>query len=158
MALEDGRREEAKQQIQQTSAYFQQHKDLTSEVIARTSLAEIAIDETNTGEATRAIESIRLSIRDSQLSISRFIFTVANARVQAATGKLAEGRKTLNGVIAETSKQGYLQYQLEARLALCQLDAKTDPAAARLHGQALAKDASAKGFALIARKALVIGG
>jgi DNA-binding winged helix-turn-helix (wHTH) protein/tetratricopeptide (TPR) repeat protein len=157
LAREEGRREEAKQEIHRTFGYLHQQRDPTSEVTARTLLAEIALDEANTLEATRAIEGARRLLRDSQLSIPRFIFTIAAARVQAATGKRAEARRVLRGAIAEMTKRGYVQYELEARLALCELDAKTDPAAGRAHGQVLAKDARAKGFILIARKALALG-
>ena len=50
-----------------------------------------------------------------------------------------------------------MRYQLEARLALCEVEAKTNPASARADASALEKDATSKGFGLIARKALAAG-
>jgi hypothetical protein len=50
-----------------------------------------------------------------------------------------------------------VRYELEARLALCEIEAKTDPATARAHAKTLEEEARSKGFGLIARKALALG-
>jgi hypothetical protein len=73
-----------------------------------------------------------------------------------ATGKPIEARNSLRAVLADASKHNYVHYELEARLALCELEAKSNPAAARIHSKALQRDASAKGFGLVARKALAL--
>ena len=70
------------------------------------------------------------------------MFGIANARVQAAIGRLAEARESLKAVIAETTKHSNLRYQLEARLALCEIEAKTDPASARAHAKTLEQEAT----------------
>jgi len=69
----------------------------------------------------------------------------------------AAGPRVSREVIAETIKHGVVRYELEARLALCEIEAKTDPATARAHAKTLEEEARSKGFGLIARKALALG-
>ena len=85
--------------------------------------------------ATRAINAARALLGQSQGWEGRCWFGIANARVQAAVGKLAEARESLNAVIAETRKHSNLRYQLEARLALYEIEAKTDRTSARAHAE-----------------------
>ncbi len=65
-----------------------------------------------------------------------------------------ETAKNLQITLAESTKLGFVPYQFEARLALGEMEmrfGKTPAGRARL--RALEKDATAKGFFLIARKA-----
>jgi hypothetical protein len=54
------------------------------------------------------------------------------------------------------TRHSNMRYQLEARLAFCEIEARSDPAAARADGQALEGEARSRGFGLIARKALAM--
>jgi hypothetical protein len=69
-------------------------------------------------------------------------------------GKTAEATRHLENLHVEISSHGYANYELEARLRLGELDLQSGTVSA---GQArleqLQKDARAKGFLLIARKA-----
>ena len=78
------------------------------------------------------------------------------ASLLAATGKLAEAAASLKALIVQSGEHHYIQYQLQARLALCEVEAKTDPAQARVHAKALENDAASMGFGLIARKARAV--
>jgi hypothetical protein len=65
-----------------------------------------------------------------------------------------DARKELEEVLAEATQLGLSQYQFEARLALGQIEMKPRKMIeGRAHLAALEKDATAKGFLLIARKA-----
>ena len=76
------------------------------------------------------------------------------SRVKAALGKNAPAATELESVFAGASKHKYLGYQLEARLALGEIETESGKiAAGHAHLTALQKDAAAKGFLLIARKA-----
>jgi len=56
--------------------------------------------------------------------------------------------------IAEAMKSGFADYQLEARLALGEIEMQSgNPSAGRSRLDALEKDARVRGFLLIARKA-----
>ncbi len=89
----------------------------------------------------------------------RLKLAIVAASVRGASGKSAEqaaATETLEATLAEAAKHGYIGYQFEARLALGQIEMKSGHrAAGRTHLGALEKDAQAKGFGLIARKAAV---
>jgi len=80
---------------------------------------------------------------------------IAEARVTAATGKPDDAAKDLKSVIADMTRLGLVNLQLEARLALGEIEIKSAKTAAT--GQetlsALEKDATAAGFLFIARRA-----
>jgi eukaryotic-like serine/threonine-protein kinase len=157
VADDENHREEAKQKISEILSSLHDHKDPIDEGGAQSLRATIALEEGDTAAATRAINAARSLLGQSQGWEERCWFGIANARVQAAIGKLAEARESLKAVIAETRKHSNLRYQLEARLALCEIEAKTDPGSARAHAKTLEQEARSKGFGLIARKALAVG-
>ena len=156
VADDENHREEAKQQIREILSSLHDHKDPVNEGGAQSLLATIALEEGDIAAATRAISAARTVLGQSQGWEERCWFGIANARVQAAVGKVAEAQESLKAVIAETRKRSNLRYQLEARLALCEIEARTDPASARAHAKTLEQDARSKGFGLIARKALAM--
>lgn len=81
-------------------------------------------------------------------------FAIETARLRAALGKIAEAKSSLETALAEAAKYGLGGDQLEARLGLGEIEMKSgQTAVGRARLKALAKDARAKGFLLIARKA-----
>ena len=77
-----------------------------------------------------------------------------SSRIRAALGKPAEARTALEATLAEAKENGFVRYQLEARLALGEIELKSaNPTVGRTGLTALEKDADAKGFYLIARRA-----
>lgn len=156
VAQEEGHLGEARQHIQESLTYLHQHKDPDNEIIAEILLARVALAEGKTPEAVQAMDLARALFGQRRDWEGSVILGITNSRVQAATGKLIDARQSLKTVIAETTKRSNVRYQLEARLALCELEAKTDPASAHTHAKALEKEARSKGFGLIARKALAM--
>jgi hypothetical protein len=60
-------------------------------------------------------------------------------------------------MLAEATKRGFVGYQLEARLALGELEMKSrQTAAGRAHLTALEKEARTRGFLAVSRKAGVL--
>jgi ATP/maltotriose-dependent transcriptional regulator MalT len=131
-------------------------KSSFSELSAQSLLASIALQEGDTAVAGRILETARGSLRPHQGLEDRYIFEIVNARFHMATGKPTEARDSLRAVLADAKKHNYVHYELEARLWLCELEAKADAAAARIHSKELQRDASARRFGLIARKALAL--
>jgi DNA-binding winged helix-turn-helix (wHTH) protein/tetratricopeptide (TPR) repeat protein len=157
VAEEEGRWAEARQLVSSALEYLHAHADPNQEISADSLLAEIALKEGQTADAKTAIEAARKLIRPGQWLEEHYVFEITDARVQAATGKLSQARESLKAVVADTRRHSFVHYELEARLALCQVEAKGDPDAARIHCKALEKAAKAKGFEMIARKALSLG-
>jgi eukaryotic-like serine/threonine-protein kinase len=156
VANEENQREEATRQINEILSSLHEHKDPTNEIGADSLLARIELEEGDIAAATRAIAAARSLLRQSQGWEERFLYEIANARVEAAVGRLDEARQSLKTVIAETTKHSNVRYELEARLALCEVEAKTDPVAAHADAKTLEQEAKSKGFGLIARKALAM--
>jgi hypothetical protein len=78
---------------------------------------------------------------------------IAAARVRAAFGENVQAAKSLEALIAE-AKFRLTSAEFEARLALGEIEMKSSKTAAeRARLAALEKEATAKGFLLVARKA-----
>jgi eukaryotic-like serine/threonine-protein kinase len=157
ISAEQGHAGEARQHVQDGLTYFRSHKDPDDEITAEILLARIALAEGKTADAVQAMSAARALFRQTPDWEGHVIFGITNGRVLAASGKLSEARESLKSVITETSKHGVVRYQLEARLALCEVEAKSDPASARASAKTLEQEARSKGFGLIARKALAVG-
>jgi hypothetical protein len=68
------------------------------------------------------------------------------------------GAATSTAALAKARRYGFANYELEARLALGQIELESgNPAAAHRELEALAADARARGFNLIAHKTVLIG-
>jgi hypothetical protein len=96
---------------------------------------------------------MELAIKSQDRTVS-FSVRIAFARVRAALGKPAEARTILKTTLAEAMKCGFVNYQMDAGLALGEIEmkfGKTSTGHARL--AILEKEATAKGFLRIARKA-----
>src|SRR5262249_46142730 len=140
-------------------SFLRDHKEPGNEVGAESLLARLDLAQGNTAEATHAMDAAQVVLHQApEDREASYIFGIAQARVQSATGKLAQARESLKTVLAETGKHNFIRYQLEARLAMCEVEAKTNPALARIHAKALEADAHSRGFGLIARKALAVAG
>ncbi len=82
------------------------------------------------------------------------MITIAKARIDAASGKIQEAMNGLTSVEKEAHAAGLVAIEFEARLALGEVEGKAgQPARARATLNALAQEAKAKGFNLIAAKA-----
>lgn len=90
----------------------------------------------------------------TEIRTPRFDAVFASAEIQAAAGKPNQALQQLRDLVAETHKSGFAGFEFQARLALARVQMKVgQTAAARAHLQSLAKDAAAKGYDLIARRA-----
>jgi serine/threonine protein kinase/tetratricopeptide (TPR) repeat protein/TolB-like protein len=83
----------------------------------------------------------------------RFEAVLADASVKAKTGQVAEARKELESTLAETRKYGYLSYELQTRLALCEVELAAGDATAHARLSALETEAKAHGLLLVANQA-----
>jgi hypothetical protein len=85
---------------------------------------------------------------------TRLDVDLAAARVLAATGKLAESERKLHAAIADAREAHLVDRELELRLTLAEVELHSGKAAAgRARLATVRKDAGAKGFGLLERKA-----
>src|SRR5204863_3081801 len=82
------------------------------------------------------------------------VVTIADAQIRSAAGSPSEAIKSLHDVLKQAAKGGLLPLQFEARRVLGEAEAKAGNSDAALtQFLSLGRDAKAKGFLLIARKA-----
>jgi hypothetical protein len=82
------------------------------------------------------------------------VFEVDDAYVRAAARGFSGAERLAKSALAEANKLGFAQTQMEASLALGEIQIKgQNPVAGRVVLLQLAKDAHARGFSLIAKKA-----
>src|SRR5262249_8116083 len=117
-------------------------------------LALALLAEGNSVEAQSVAERALALSRQSPDIMARFEATLAAQIVHARSGKLEAAAKALDDIRAESARDGFVEYEFEARLGLAELDLQSGRTAmGRARLQQLADDARKKGFILIARKA-----
>ena len=124
------------------------------EALARAMLAELLAAQGKLSEAQQQISPAAALARKTQRLAVRLDVQIAAARVRMAPGHpgdLHNATTALNGVLAEAKKIGLADPQLQARLILGIIEKKSGKGVAQL--EELEKDATARGFGLIARKA-----
>jgi len=120
-------------------------------------LARVLAAEGKTADAQTAIEKATALTQKGSDTSARLRISIESATLRANSGvsaDISKAQKSIQSALAEATKEDLTGIQLEARLAQGELEWKSaDRAAARVHLAALQKDASSKGFQLIARHA-----
>jgi len=125
-----------------------------AEALARVVLARSLLAQDLPGKAQETISRATALAGLSQAHTVRFSVGIISSRIRATLGRPAEARTALEATLAEAKENGFVRYQLEARLALGEIELKAaNPTVGRAGLTALEKDAAAKGFHLIARRA-----
>jgi hypothetical protein len=110
------------------------------------------------GEANERLRGLAAASQDRGVRIAAAIVA---ARVLAASGEsraTSAALEALRATLAEAVRVGYVDYELEARLAAGEIEMASGRAAAgRARLAALAKDATARSFGLVARRAAAAG-
>jgi DNA-binding winged helix-turn-helix (wHTH) protein/tetratricopeptide (TPR) repeat protein len=154
LSLEEGQSTDAENSASES---VRQLKDAHAPELSASAYSVLALAQVANGKPADAQSSARFAASLAAKTSNRttqFDAAIAGARVGAALGRFAEARKELAPVLSQASKFGYALYLFEARLTQGQIALKSGPvttAIAQL--TALEKDARAKGFLLIARKA-----
>jgi tetratricopeptide (TPR) repeat protein len=152
LAVEENRPADAESLSNQALAEFRAEKDIDDEIMAFVTLARALL---STGRVSAAHKEIgQASLLTTQAVASRWEIALAAGRTESALGGSIAAKAKLEAMLNEATKASFVPYQFEARLALGEIEIKSGQASdghARL--AALEKDAIAKGFLLIARKA-----
>jgi serine/threonine protein kinase/tetratricopeptide (TPR) repeat protein len=164
LSIEEGHASRAEELVKRVLAKLLASPDLSpwydrwdvwdTQVEAETRLAVTLIAIGKVVEARNEIDGITGVMAKSMSRRRRLDYEVAAARILAASGHPTEAKKKLEATLSEAAKYGFVGSQLEARLALGEIDMRSGGLAAggaRL--AALEKDAQAKGFLLIAHRA-----
>jgi tetratricopeptide (TPR) repeat protein len=158
VALEEGRFTEAEGLARQAIAAYRDLEEPDNIAVASATLARALLAQARLAAARDAVDSAVKSARGTQNQFVRVAVATAGARVHAASrnaARIAASAGSLEQIVADTSKTGSIESQLEARLALGELEiARGNRSAGLARIAEVQGDASARGLGLIARRAL----
>ena len=144
---------EAAHQAQEAATEFVKEKDTDAACEANAILSSALLAQGKVTEAQAAVTRAAELCRQGSDRTSRYEEGYAMAAIQGQSGHFDQAFKILDNVRSEAGHYGFLEYELEARLRLGELELKSGK---RVAGHArltqLASDAQSRGYALIARQ------
>ncbi len=153
VALADKRYSDGERLAQEGASGYAKVNSAVNEGWARAILARNLLAEGKVPEAeASAAKAVQLATQGVALT-PRYEAVLADSRVKARSGKVAEARRELETSIASARKFGYRLYEYQLRLALGEIELSARVPSARPQLQAVAKDANAHGALLVARQA-----
>jgi len=154
LSIEEGHAVEEEGIVRELREEFRKQKLVDSEIFATCELARAYLARGKVADAAREMESIRAPAAKTTDHTSRIEFEIADARVAAASSHAADARKNLQVLLADPRSRSFTGYDLETRLAVCEVEKKSETSAASpACFLAVENDATAKGYLWIARKA-----
>jgi eukaryotic-like serine/threonine-protein kinase len=152
VALEEGRDDEAEALLRRTLSMVPD--DAPAAALSHVLLARMFRKRNQLAQAGQEIAPARALAGGSELGAVKSYVALEGARVDAAQGRLAVALRAVEQVRSASVRSGATFYELEARLALVEIErASGQLAAARTHAISLRKDAVAKGFVRISSRA-----
>jgi tetratricopeptide (TPR) repeat protein/DNA-binding winged helix-turn-helix (wHTH) protein len=156
--IEEGRIEEAGSLIRAALIEFEKEKSDPDSSTAYTLLSRTLLIQGEVDEARKAAQhgaDLSLTSSDPALKLPA---QIQQARVDMASSKdenanSASAFRRLNSVIATAKRLGYYNVESEARLALGQLELKTNSSLGRKQLKALTAETRQRGYELVARHA-----
>jgi DNA-binding winged helix-turn-helix (wHTH) protein/tetratricopeptide (TPR) repeat protein len=141
---------------------FQKQKARDDETNAWCLLARALLAEGKASSASDAMQHARAVAAKSQNPEIRWRTAITAAHIETGEKNIVHSvagsatRKELDAIIAKSRELGYQGIELDARLALAEIEMKSGQmTAGRAHLAAIAAGAKAKGYILVARKAAV---
>jgi TolB-like protein/Tfp pilus assembly protein PilF len=154
LSIEQGHAADAEQPARQVLSQAQTEKAAGNEINSRVTLALSLLEQGKPAEAEKEIRAAENAVATAEGRLLAVGVAITAGRIHAANGKAGEASRSLQGALAEAARLDCGRCLLDARLALGETEMKQGKkAAAQEHLATLEKDAKAKGFQLIARKA-----
>jgi serine/threonine protein kinase/tetratricopeptide (TPR) repeat protein len=154
ISLEESRPAEAEASAREAMEAVKKQKSVSAQASAHTLLARALLMEGKLKEAKTEIDQAKALWEKSRDFHQHFDIGIASARILAQSHTPVEAERQLNLLLDESTRDGLVSYQFEIRLALGEIEMRSDRTAsgvARL--KSLESDANVKGFLLIAHKA-----
>jgi eukaryotic-like serine/threonine-protein kinase len=156
LLLDEGKLQQAKLSSSSAADEFVREKAARDAALAFAVLSEVLLRDGNLIEARKSIEHAESYLsqcgdREAELRVA-----ISDARIQAVSGELARNgaTRTLREIAIKANRLGFVPYELEPRLAIAEIEVNLgDQTNARSHLEALRKEATDRGFGLIAIKA-----
>lgn len=156
LSLDEGHPLEAESAAREIAQLFRQARVPEDESRAEGLLARALFDQGKVAESRQPLAAAVACVRQSEAPRPRLWVAILDARLRGLPGGSGErdrALQNLEGTRREAGHKGYVGLELEARLASGEIGIQAGRAGAAAELEALEKEASAKGFGLIARKA-----
>lgn len=152
LEIENGHASEAEASVRSARSELQKQHDIDDEIISITVLIRALLAQSKATEASREADLGRAIAARSQNEDVKLKFAIAAA---AANSKADEAKRSLQAALRDAIKHEFFDYQLQARLALGEIEGKSGQnALVRTHLRQLQQEATAKGFGSVAQKAV----
>lgn len=154
LACDSKQGEAAEKFAQDAIQEFQRENESDAQILALALLSRALVQQGKIDEAQGAVAKGKILSAKSSDVATHLVFEIDSAYVLAAANDSSDAGRLAKSALAEANKLGFVQTEMEASLALGEIQMKgQNPTAGRIVLQQVAKDARAKGFALIAKKA-----
>ena len=157
LMIDEGNAGSAIGQARHVVSEFSREKAADNEAIANAILARALLAEGKINEAQDAIGQANSALTRCDRHEAGLLVPIMSARVDAASGNMAEGKRatnTLQRVLSQSRQMGFVSYEFEARLALAEIEMRSGSiSTARAHLQDLEREATAKGLGRISHQA-----
>jgi tetratricopeptide (TPR) repeat protein len=161
LALAEGKPAEAESLLRDHIVEFEKDRSVGSQVMGNVTLSRALQEQGKLDDAQKIVAIAADLNRKNADPGLKLLVSIQRARVESAStapdaaGKkqIVRGQAQLRSAIASAKELGYYESECEARLALGELELKTNPAAARLQLSTLANEARARELELVASKA-----
>jgi len=153
--LNQGKIEDARNTAMAAATELESEKDVSSEAEARIAIANTMLAGADVNGARGQVDKALALAKQSDDRGLKLDVSVAAARLDTRSGKSADAINALEGAVKDAHSAGLLQSEFEARLALGEARIASEQKSAGISMlQALARDAKARGYELVARKAI----
>ncbi|MBZ5600039.1 MAG: tetratricopeptide repeat protein [Acidobacteriia bacterium] len=154
LAIEEGHPADAQAPCRQAIEAFRAEKAADSEILAHTVLAHSLLAMGKRPDAQKEIDLARDLAAKSQDFGIRVRSRIIAARVSAGLRNGADAERMLQAAFAESVKRGFVPLELESRLVLGEIETESGrTGSGRSHLAALEREATSRGFSLVASKA-----
>jgi len=160
LSIEEGRPSEGEAAVREALPEFEKEKDVVDLVNGYVNLSRALLMLGKVEDARAAIGHARDLARSNPDPSVKYPVTIQEARVRNAAPEAsaapAEARRQLQSVITGARLLGYYSLACDARLALGEIEMHGAASLGRSELEALAREAHARGFELISRKASTV--
>ncbi|MGA7771019.1 MAG: protein kinase [Candidatus Sulfotelmatobacter sp.] len=157
LSIEEGNAAAAERAAREVRDEYRKEGHPEDEISADVVLLRALYAENKSAEARKEADNAKLLLAKSQNVHNRLAIRIVDAQVQAASGKQNEALSNLLIATRDAARFGFVPDQFEARLAHADIELNSGRiVTGRAELAALRKDATGKGFGLIAQKAVAL--
>jgi eukaryotic-like serine/threonine-protein kinase len=153
--LEEGRAADAERTARGAYEVFAAQKARDNQALAGAVLARALWSQGRRAAASREAQRARNLVEDSTNTLARIPVAISASLVEGLAGTDVNAKiaaAALHKLEQESSERGIVRYELDAGLALAQIEGRSSSDAARARLASLEKDARARGLALYIRR------